>query len=583
MAGFQVFKVANNRTKCDNILDKVRKSRNVLLGTHVYSLDAKEKSVIVPNGIITINFDADSKIKDRKALLKSLHLINDQKGRRIERNKAIVRLTPKSPDPLKCCLALMNAENDKKEKIVATVMPDYDSPMIEHDFQFPKNDLYAYQWHLENLGAVKGEPKGKIIKGADMKVVDAWKLLGNKGSKKITIAVIDSSFDPNHPVYEGNVKFATAVFPPEDMAGRGRSGHGTACASLAAGIATGQGITGVAPNSPLILLQGSTTSWQGLEKCFQICIENGADIVSCSWGSIADHDRLQEGHNRVLSEMINAKGRSGLGCPVLYSVGNENQEIINHWAAHPDVIAVAGTTSADEHFKFSNRGMGISVCAPAGEWPIIAARANFESGSSDELFRDKKMRGPIGEYRHFNGTSASCPLVAGVCALMLSANPKLRATEVKSILEQTADKIGDSKSYDTATGYSLRFGFGRVNAFKAVKEALRRKVSTGTSLPEKKVTNGSGLFKFDVNKQTAKGWGVQVGVYAQYGNVLIHTNNMRKKFGRPTLVNISELNGETAYRLMIGPFSSQQEAKDFQKEAKAKNVKTLLKDLTQFK
>ena len=58
---------------------------------------------------------------------------------------------------------------------------------------------------------------------------------------------------------------------------------------------------------------------------------------------------------------------------------------------------------------------------------------------------------------------------------------------------------------------------------------------------------------------------------------------MRKKFGRPTLVNISELNGETAYRLMIGPFSSQQEAKDFQKEAKAKNVKTLLKDLTQFK
>ena len=49
LAGFQVFKVANNRTKCDNILDKVRKSRNVLLGTHVYSLDAKEKSVIVPN------------------------------------------------------------------------------------------------------------------------------------------------------------------------------------------------------------------------------------------------------------------------------------------------------------------------------------------------------------------------------------------------------------------------------------------------------------------------------------------------------------------------------------------------------
>jgi hypothetical protein len=83
----------------------------------------------------------------------------------------------------------------------------------------------------------------------------------------------------------------------------------------------------------------------------------------------------------------------------------------------------------------------------------------------------------------FGGTSSACPVVAGVAALVLSANPALTAREVKQILESTADKIIDNNAdpqlglrYGTynSQGFSRWFGYGKVNAYKAVLAARRR-------------------------------------------------------------------------------------------------------------
>ena len=68
----------------------------------------------------------------------------------------------------------------------------------------------------------------------------------------------------------------------------------------------------------------------------------------------------------------------------------------------------------------------------------------------------------------FGGTSSATPLVAGVAALMMSVNNKLTRAETQQILADTADKIGSG--YD-ANGHSIKFGFGRVNAAKAVEAA----------------------------------------------------------------------------------------------------------------
>jgi subtilisin family serine protease len=98
------------------------------------------------------------------------------------------------------------------------------------------------------------------------------------------------------------------------------------------------------------------------------------------------------------------------------------------------------------------------------------------------------------------GTSAACPLAAGVCALMLSVNADLTRAQVKYVLEATADKLGTGQArvdsppgripagkaarYEPATGHDPAFGFGRVNAEQAVIAArgglLRQFVCTAS-------------------------------------------------------------------------------------------------------
>lgn len=568
LGGFKIYKFRKGIRRINKILDRLRKSRNIELGTHVYFTE-NSKSPIVPTGKIFISFAEKSKIKDRKALLKTLHLDQDQK---IDRNRMVVEVGRGASNPLKSCLKLMKAKD-----LVTSAIPDFDSPLLLHDDdRIPNDDLFPYQWHLQNKGAVKGEPKGKIIEGADLKVVDAWKRLGNKGSDQITIAVIDQSIDLEHPVYREKIVASKSIYT-DPFAPIG-SGHGTSCASLAVGDANGEGIVGVAPNARLILIEGSTFSWDLLQRLFKFCMEEGADVISCSWGSIEAKDSLDPMHDIVLSE-ITRQGRNGKGCPVLFSVGNENEERINHFAKHPDVIAVAGSNSADEHYAPSNRGREISVAAPGGNWPIISARASWLRGTEKNFWTDGKERGQVGLYKHFEGTSASCPMVAGVCALMLSANPDLTAIEVKEILEITADKIGNKNSY--IDGYSLRYGHGRVNADRAVAESIRR-ADPIPIVGDTDIASGAGLFQFDVQPQTAKGFGVQVGVFAQYGNVLINTNKVRRALNQPTLVNINELNGQTVYKLIVGPFSTKAAAKKVAKEATKKGIKNFVTDLGQF-
>ena len=65
---------------------------------------------------------------------------------------------------------------------------------------------------------------------------------------------------------------------------------------------------------------------------------------------------------------------------------------------------------------------------------------------------------------------SATPLVAGIAGLMLSANQTLTLTQIKDMLRQTADHIGDAAGYD-ASGHSDLYGYGRVNALKAVKIA----------------------------------------------------------------------------------------------------------------
>ncbi len=65
--------------------------------------------------------------------------------------------------------------------------------------------------------------------------------------------------------------------------------------------------------------------------------------------------------------------------------------------------------------------------------------------------------------------------MAGVAALVLSANPKLTAQEVRQLIEATADKVDPKGGRYDAKGWSPWYGYGRVNALRSVREARARK------------------------------------------------------------------------------------------------------------
>ncbi len=557
LGGFNVVSLKTEESDVDTKLDEVRKENVVEVGTHVYFAEGSNKPVIA-TGEIFIEFHDGVSEEEQSVVLEefSLELVERRNELRI-----IAKVTPSSPNPLKVASALQNIS------LVEVAEPDIDIPLDEY-WTPPQDHLIPHQWHLKNDGDLP-DVTYKLEEGADAKIVDAWNRLSSTGSKNVVVAVIDNGFDTSHP------DLSAKIFKPFDIHSRTSNlpqnqgySHGTPCASVAIAANNGNGIVGAAPSAKFMPVNGTSFDIRDTERMFDYCIDNGADIISCSWGTTDSRFQLNSLKEEAIAKAAR-NGRKGKGCIILYAVGNDNLDYVNFYAAHPDVIAVAASTSKDRHAYYSNRGKEVSVCAPSnGDWPIIAARAWWDGGWSGEVgnfkyWTDGRSRGD--RYKHFGGTSSATPLVAGVCALMLSANPDLTAKQVKDILQKTADKIGPSWEY--SNGHSTKYGYGRVNADKAVAEALRLKESEAPPVTEvdEPVTSGRGLFKFDVRKQEPKGWGVQIGAFYEYGNVLIQVEKLQKKFGEEVIVNINELNGKTVYKVVVGAFATKAEAMSLRK------------------
>jgi subtilisin family serine protease len=168
---------------------------------------------------------------------------------------------------------------------------------------------------------------------------------------------------------------------------------------------------------------------------------------------------------------------------------DKGETIVNLYAANPDVIAVTASTSTGTIAAYTNFGNEVSVCAPSSNWDPskgmtkLTAAGIYTTASSD----GDQIDGNGAYSDDFGGTSAAAPLVAGIAALVLSANNDLPAAIVKKILEVTADKIDFENSgkekYDDK-GHSQYYGYGKVNAANAVRLAtqLRNTNQDGTSM-----------------------------------------------------------------------------------------------------
>ena len=569
LGGFQIFDIGN-AADADKELDNLRQADEVEVGTHVY-VSEDDDTPFVPNGDIYITFAEGVDAEEQAIVLDEFNL---ELVKQRSQSEVRASVTAKSMNPLKVANFL------EKVSLVVAAKADMDSILSEYDsVAAPQEHLFKYQWHLKNTGTIpNSNPIHHINPNAEAKVMDAWNRLGNKGSSDITIAVIDMGFDLQHPDLNSRIVHAWDVWDNQPFsAPKTFRDHGTPCAGIALARENGFGTVGVAPNSKFMPISGLGFSIRDTEVMFDHCVDKGADIISCSWGSIKPEHELDATKEDIIRQAA-TKGRGGKGCVILFAAGNENREVTNVYGRHPDVICVGASTSQDVHASYSNRGFEVDIVAPSnGDWPLIAPKASWDSG---HWFDGNNLDS---QYKHFGGTSAATPLVAGVCALMLTANPNLTAKQVKEILINTADKIGHPTEY--VNGHSRRYGYGRVNADKAVAEAIRYLDSGGVdTIVEPAVASGQGLFRFSVTRQPSVGFGVQIGVFAEYGNVLIQVEKLQKVFGnQPVIVNINELGGRTVYKVLLGQFTARNEASKMLNFMQSKGFNGFVADYTKLK
>jgi hypothetical protein len=213
--------------------------------------------------------------------------------------------------------------------------------------------------------------------------------------------------------------------------------HGTHCAGIAAAIGNNTiGIAGVAWGSeimPVKICNDSNYSATNLDMAqgFIWAAENGADIISCSFGG--------KGYSQTMKDAIDI-AVIDMGCVMFASMGNSSINEITYPAGYQSVIAVGATDAHDEIASFSTTGNHMSVCAPGVE--IYSTM-------------------PGGGYDYKSGTSMSCPFAAGAAALVLSVYSGMSPEEVKFQLEETAVDLGSS-------GFDSTYGYGRVNLAAAI-------------------------------------------------------------------------------------------------------------------
>lgn len=570
LAGFKVVSLDQGDRSLDEALDLVRQDEDVALGTHVYFAEGSDRP-LVPTGEIYLNFEEGTSEEEQQIALDEFHL---ELVERRDATHLVARVTANSRNPVTVAAMLVRAA------MVRSAEPDLDSYVDSYEFPLPPDPLLPHQWHFKNEGRVP-DAQHALRRDADAKILDAWARLGNLGSSSIAIAVLDNGFDLYHPDFQGKIHRPYDLWNQSSQLTQGnpRFTHGTPCASLALAASTGRGMVGVAPEARFMPVNGISFGVRATEQMFDYCVRNGAHVISCSWGSTDAVYALGAEKNRAIAQAAR-QGRGGKGCVVVFAVGNDSLNYVNFYAAHPDVIAVASSTSQDQHASYSNQGPEVTVCAPSnGDWPLIAARCSWDQGSAGQqgnyrFWADGRSRGD--QYKHFGGTSASAPIVAGICALMLSANPDLTAKEVKEILQRTADKIGAAHEY--RNGHSQRYGYGRVNADKAVAEAMRRKAGshgpmagggsshTGTPGTRPPVSQPTVSQPPAPRPSAAQGdrWGVQVGVFSDAANARGLANRLAADFQTEGTVEQVDSQGRVLFRVVVGAYAEIAQANTLQ-------------------
>lgn len=253
----------------------------------------------------------------------------------------------------------------------------------------------------------------------------------NRGAG-VNVAIIDSGIDYAHPDlaanYAGGWDFVNDDDDPMDD-----DGHGTHVAGTVAAEDNDIGVVGVAPEASLYALKvlgpNGSGSYSDVIAAIDWCVVNSIRVTNNSYGSSGDPG------NTVKAAFDNSEAAGVLHVAAAGNSGNPpgRGDNIIYPAAYGSVIAVAATDQNDKRARWSSTGLALELAAPG-----VAINSTLLGGG----------------YGEKSGTSMASPHVTGTVALMIAED----ISDVRGKLTGTADNLGDSSLY----------GYGLVNAAKAV-------------------------------------------------------------------------------------------------------------------
>ena len=294
----------------------------------------------------------------------------------------------------------------------------------------------------------------------------------------VRVAVLDTGVDPTHPALQGKIA-AWAEFDKQGVPVNSRphdSGkHGThVCGTIAGGTqrppSTKSPLIGVAPDAELmvaLVLNGTSGTHAQILAGLDWAIENGAEIINMSLGGV----HLQPDVIDLYTQSIISANSNGI--PVVVSIGNEGAQT----TGLPGNDYYAFSVGATDH---TDRAAGFS----GGRTQVITSSRYIGDDYLPMHFSKPEVTAPgvaiqsctpKGGYETWNGTSMAAPHVSGALALLLAATniravpSSRRAYLLQDLIISSVEELGEA-------GRDHRFGFGRLNAFRAVAMACRTRL-----------------------------------------------------------------------------------------------------------
>ena len=344
----------------------------------------------------------------------------------------------------------------------------------------PNDEAYELQWHYPMIN-----------------LPDAWDI--TTGDSSVLVAVIDGGFI-DHPDYRGKMtpgfdfirdterSYDGDGIDPDpydrergDLRYGDRSNfHGTHVAgTIAANTNDGddRGVAaGVSWGASIMPLRtcgkGGCDSYgiiqavlyaSGQENDSGMIPDRTADIINLSLGGPNYIEQFEQVY-------LSARDR---GIFIVAAAGNDNNSELQYPASYSGVTSVAAVDINKDRASYSSFGSTIDIAAPGGDYSTSDANGDgFRDGVLSTWGNDSD--GSIETtYSFRQGTSMASPHTAGVIALMKSVNPDLTPDQFDQLLAsgQITDELGER-------GWDQEFGYGLINAYKAVIAAESRSVDS---------------------------------------------------------------------------------------------------------